>query len=229
MMAMYQLCRAKAAKHPCYIESIDINIYTIEELCFYLWKNVSLLDESILNEKLCDWLEKHTDLAEKDYRKSGKCMDEKREEYTRAEEVLKWFIQLEDAEQKLQECADDESKIVETTALISRIRNAYEIRETGDLLNDAERRLAELEQSLKTQEKQLPILEETRKTAEKAEEQKKLIRDQELQSYSKIAEKESIDFLSASDAAQPSEIDREHLSEQGHKELARNILKWFDI
>ena len=34
MMAMYQLCRAKAAKHPFYIESIDINIYTIEELCF---------------------------------------------------------------------------------------------------------------------------------------------------------------------------------------------------
>ena len=140
-------------------------------------------------EKLCDWLEKHTDLAEKDYRKSGKSRDEKREEYTRAEEVLKWFIQLEDAEQKLQECAGDEAKMVETTALISRIRNAYEIRETSVLLNDAERRLTELEQSLKTQEKQLPILEETRKTAEKAEEQKKLIRDQELQSYSKIAEK----------------------------------------
>ncbi|MDE8682435.1 hypothetical protein PZH33_20920, partial [Blautia schinkii] len=60
---------------------------------------------------------------------------------------------------------------------------------TSVLLNDAERRLTELEQSLKTQEKPLPILEETRKTAEKAEEQKKLIRDQELQSYSKIAEK----------------------------------------
>ena len=98
-------------------------------------------------EKLCDWLEKHTDLAEKDYRKSGKSRDEKREEYTRAEEVLKWFIQLEDAEQKLQECAGDEAKMVETTALISRIRNAYEIRETGVLLNDAERRLTELEQS----------------------------------------------------------------------------------
>ena len=60
--------------------------------------------------------------------------------------------QLETAEQKLQECADDEAKIVKTTALISRIRNAYEIRETGVLLNDAERRLTELEQSLKTQE-----------------------------------------------------------------------------
>ena len=61
---------------------------------------------------------------------------------------------LEDAEQKLQECAGDEAKMVETTALISRIRNAYEIRETSVLLNDAERRLTELGQSLKTQEKQ---------------------------------------------------------------------------
>ena len=140
-------------------------------------------------EKLCDWLEKYADLAEKDYRKSVENRDKKRELYTRAEALLKWFGQLETAEQKLQECAGDEAKIVETTALISRIRNAYEIRETGVLLKDAERRLTELEQSLKTQEKQLPILEETRKTAEKAEEQKKLICDQELQNYSKISEK----------------------------------------
>lgn len=140
-------------------------------------------------EILCAWLEEHTHEAEKEYRKSGKNRDKKREEYTRAEELLKWFMQLEDAEQKLQEAVRDEAKIVEMTALISRIRNAYEIRETGVLLTDAEKRLAELEQSLKTQEKQLPILEETRKTAEKAEEQKKLIRDQELQNYSKIAEK----------------------------------------
>lgn len=55
-MAAYQLCRAKAAEHPFYIESIDANIYTIEELCFYFQENISLLDESILNTKLCDWL-----------------------------------------------------------------------------------------------------------------------------------------------------------------------------
>ena len=30
MMAMYQLCRAKAAKHPFYIESIDINTLDIK-------------------------------------------------------------------------------------------------------------------------------------------------------------------------------------------------------
>ena len=55
-MAGYQLCRARAAKHPFYIESIDTNIYTIEELCFYFWQNVCLLDESILNKKLCKWI-----------------------------------------------------------------------------------------------------------------------------------------------------------------------------
>ena len=36
-MAMYQLCRAKAAKHPFYIESIDINIYTMKN-CVTGWK-----------------------------------------------------------------------------------------------------------------------------------------------------------------------------------------------
>lgn len=53
-------------------------------------------------EKLCDWLEKYTDLAEKDYRKSVENRDKKRELYTRAEALLKWFDQLETAEQKLQ-------------------------------------------------------------------------------------------------------------------------------
>ncbi len=148
-----------------------------------------LTDFLIELENLCDWLEKHTHEAEKDYRKSVENRDKKREIYTRAEALLKWFDQLETAEQKLQECAGDEAKIVEMTALIGHIRNAYEIRENSVLSDDAEKRFVELEQSLKSQEKQLPILEETRKTAEKAEEQKKLIRDRELQNYSKISEK----------------------------------------
>lgn len=55
-MGEYRLCRGKTAKHPFYIESIDLNIYTIEELCFYFHQNLCLLDESILNEKLCVWM-----------------------------------------------------------------------------------------------------------------------------------------------------------------------------
>ncbi len=52
----YDLCLLGQAKHPYYIENIRTNIYSIEELCFYLYNNAVLIDESILNEKLLDWL-----------------------------------------------------------------------------------------------------------------------------------------------------------------------------
>lgn len=52
----YILCRTKPADTPFYIENISTNIYSIEELCFYLYNNLYLVDETILNGKLCDWL-----------------------------------------------------------------------------------------------------------------------------------------------------------------------------
>ena len=53
----YILCRTKPAAAPFYIENISTNIYSIEELCFYLYNNLYLVDETILNEKLCEWLQ----------------------------------------------------------------------------------------------------------------------------------------------------------------------------
>ncbi|MDO5425879.1 MAG: hypothetical protein Q4F41_19435 [Eubacteriales bacterium] len=55
-MSGYHLCQVRKAVHPYYIESISTNIFTIEELCFYLQKNIYLIDETIMNERLCDWL-----------------------------------------------------------------------------------------------------------------------------------------------------------------------------
>lgn len=55
-MSGYHLCQVKKAVHPYCIESISTNIYTIEELCFYLEHNVCLIDETIMNERLLDWL-----------------------------------------------------------------------------------------------------------------------------------------------------------------------------
>lgn len=45
------------------------------------------------------------------------------------------------------------------------------------------------------------------------------------QVYKRIAEEEQIYFLAASDYASPSETDREHLNEEGHKALAGAIWK----
>lgn len=52
----YDLCLAKQANQPYYIENIRTGIYSLEELCFYLHNNLCLIDESIMNEKLCDWI-----------------------------------------------------------------------------------------------------------------------------------------------------------------------------
>ena len=43
--------------------------------------------------------------------------------------------------------------------------------------------------------------------------------------YQKVAEKYGCDFLAASDVAEPSKEDREHLNEEGHKKLAEAVLE----
>lgn len=55
-MSGYILCQVKRAKLPYYIENISTNIYSIEELCFYLYNNIYLLDSTIINEELCFWI-----------------------------------------------------------------------------------------------------------------------------------------------------------------------------
>lgn len=62
-MSGYQLCQVRKAKHPYYIESISTNIYTMEELCFYLHQNIYLIDKTIMNEGLCDWIRDELGLA----------------------------------------------------------------------------------------------------------------------------------------------------------------------
>ncbi len=52
----FDLCQVKQASKPYYIETIGTFIYSIEELCFYLYENMVLVDQSIMNEQLCIWL-----------------------------------------------------------------------------------------------------------------------------------------------------------------------------
>lgn len=74
-MSGYILCQVKKAGTPYYIESISTNIYTIEELCFYLANNVYLIDSTIMNEALCRWVEEELalpHLAQRLYHLLGK-------------------------------------------------------------------------------------------------------------------------------------------------------------
>lgn len=75
-MSGYILCQVKRAKVPYYIENISTNIYSIEELCFYFYHNMYLLDETIINEELCFWLRDELGLKKLAQRLYGMLDDE---------------------------------------------------------------------------------------------------------------------------------------------------------
>lgn len=61
------LCHDKKALQPYKITRIHRKIYTIEELCYYLCNNLYLIDYTIMNDKICEWL--YTELDMKDLAK----------------------------------------------------------------------------------------------------------------------------------------------------------------
>ena len=61
-MSGYILCQVKKAEKPFYIKNISTNIYSIEELCYYLYNNLYLVDRSLISNKLCTWLDEELKL-----------------------------------------------------------------------------------------------------------------------------------------------------------------------
>ena len=61
-MSSLILCHKQKAKQPYEIVRIRCRIYTLEELCYYLCNHVYLVDYTIMNEHLCDWLEEELKL-----------------------------------------------------------------------------------------------------------------------------------------------------------------------
>ena len=58
------LCHDKRADAPYEITRIHCKIYTIEELCYYLCNNLYLIDYTIMNEQLLNWLDEELGFTE---------------------------------------------------------------------------------------------------------------------------------------------------------------------
>lgn len=56
-MGTVKLCIHETAKTPYCVEATGIHLYSIEELAYYLYENIYLIDERMIEEKLYDWLE----------------------------------------------------------------------------------------------------------------------------------------------------------------------------
>ena len=61
-MSGYILCQIPRTSVPYYIESISTSIYSIEELCYFFHHNLYLIDKSILNPTLYQWLKEQLGL-----------------------------------------------------------------------------------------------------------------------------------------------------------------------
>ena len=55
-------CHEPIAALPYYVEGIGINLYSMEELCYYIMGNTFLLDNAFMSEELCTWVEKQMGL-----------------------------------------------------------------------------------------------------------------------------------------------------------------------
>lgn len=61
-MGGIRICKYKTAVTPFFLKKISVNVYTMEELCYYIYHNFPLMDESLMNEELFGWLETELEL-----------------------------------------------------------------------------------------------------------------------------------------------------------------------
>lgn len=64
-------CHEPIAALPYYAEGAGINLYSLEELCYYIAGNTYLLDSSFMSEELCTWVEEQMQA----YKLSGQLKD----------------------------------------------------------------------------------------------------------------------------------------------------------
>ncbi|MDD6328593.1 MAG: hypothetical protein PUA62_09125, partial [Lachnospiraceae bacterium] len=63
-MSKVILCTKKEASHPFIFLNTKVEIYTYEELCFYIYNNTVLISKSALSEKLFDWIRDELGMVE---------------------------------------------------------------------------------------------------------------------------------------------------------------------
>lgn len=51
------LCTASLAKNPYYVKDLGIHLYSAEELCYYIYHNVMLLEDDFISEDLLQFME----------------------------------------------------------------------------------------------------------------------------------------------------------------------------
>ena len=140
-------------------------------------------------EALCDWMKKELENAERAYQESECARTGKGEELAKAEELLKWFAQLEKAQEDLRRYEAQEPEMIRAKELAAQIRAVYEIVEKYSQYHEAEMTWTDSVRALKEWEAKIPELLEALKVAETTEKTEHQKYNQEIERYSAISEK----------------------------------------
>lgn len=55
-MGLVTICKYNRTKTPLFVEQAGVNLYSLEELAYFLYFNICLVDSRFFNERLCRWL-----------------------------------------------------------------------------------------------------------------------------------------------------------------------------
>ncbi|MCH5250364.1 MAG: SMC family ATPase [Lachnospiraceae bacterium] len=140
-------------------------------------------------KSLCEQLKEEVANAEKNYNATSKVRDEKRDLHTNAKNLLKFFEQLDKAQNDIEECRSKESKIKDVITLISKLRTAYEIETEYQRYKEAEKLVTDTQTAYMQQQDALPALIDAAKETAEKEAMLKDIYEKELARYSQVSEK----------------------------------------
>ena len=162
-------------------------------------------------ELLCEELSKRTKEAKKIVEKRSQERDHARDAAAKASQLLKSFVQLEDAEKTLQSLKEQEEAITEQQELAVRVEDAWEVQAVYQRLLDCKKMLEKLRSDLQEQTEQIPNLMEDTKLCIQNTKDAKHQQEEEVAAFTKVAEKvrKAIEVFEKMEAAKMDVIQKE--------------------
>lgn len=139
--------------------------------------------------KLCESLFDEQKRAQEDYERAELERDKQNELYTKAESIVKYFTQWDEADKALRECGEMSSRIEEAKKLITDIDAAYEIKAAHIQYDEAKKKAQEMQQSINSSKDKLPHLILAAEQAESAKERAKAELEVQQGAFSRTAER----------------------------------------
>ena len=152
--------------------------------------SVTVLEQFLAKlELLCEELSKRTKEAKKIVQKRSQERDHARDAAAKASQLLKFFVQLEEAVKNLQILKSQEETTIKQQELAVQIEDAWEVQAVYQRFSDCKKTLETLRSDLQEQMEQLPKLTEDTKFCIQNAKDAKHQQEEELAAFTKTEEK----------------------------------------